>query len=763
MTPSTIALIGNPNCGKTTLFNKLTGAKQKTGNWAGVTVDKKTGHYQFQNQSYHVVDLPGIYSSSVVSSASVDEKIAYHFLAKEGSVDLVINIVDAANLKRNLYLTLQLLEMQISCMLVINMKDVADKRGITIDTKQLAKLLKCDVVLLNDKKSDSINRLKSRIANFKPRNTGWKIHYPDIIEAPLAKLETRLAAQHNEIPKSRLRFYAIRLLEHDDAVREKFHHSELLAEAEQHIHTIERANNEDLDLLLADTRYQLAGDIIKQVISHQKSRRKTTTQWIDSIVTHRWIGIPIFLLLMYLMFELAMNVGSLLQPLFDISTNALFVNGIEHLGHLYHLPQWLITVVAYGIGLGINTVATFIPQIGIMFLFLSLLEDSGYMARAAFVMDRFMQYAGLPGKAFLPLILGFGCNVPSIMATRTLDTKRDRILTSMMAPFISCGARLAIFSVFASTFFPEQGGLVLFLLYVIGIIVALLTGLMLKKTLLTGKAQPFLIELPIYHVPSIRSISLLTWKRLKRFIFRAGKVIIPVCIIVGSLNHIHLPAQKNTSVNSPQYSILAYSGKAITPILHPMGIQAENWPATVGLLTGVLAKEVVIGTLNTLYTTNEQSKQRAPSFHLWSQLKLAVTETVNGFSSLFSLSHLNPFTANEAEHNISQNALNHMANAFASPYAAFAYLLFVLLYIPCISTMGVLAKEVGRSWAWGATAWSMNVAYCVSVIFYQTVSFYKHPISASAWIAGLLLLQTLIFYSLKRYANATGGKNVPLS
>ncbi|MEM9244107.1 MAG: ferrous iron transport protein B, partial [Pseudomonadota bacterium] len=469
----------------------------------------------------------------------------------------------------------------------------------------------------------------------------------------------------------------------------------------------------------------------------------------------RWLGIPIFLFLIYLMFELSMNIGTLLQPLFDISSTTLFINGFSYLGHIWGVPPWITAIFAEGIGLGVNTVVNFIPQIGLMFLFLSLLEDSGYMARAAFVMDRFMQFAGLPGKSFVPLIVGFGCNVPGIMATRTLDSRRDRILTCMMSPFMSCGARMAIFVVFVGAFFPRHGGFILFLLYIIGIAVAILTGVLLKKSILRSESSPFVLELPIYHVPTMRSTLYLTWNRLKRFIFRAGKVIIPVCVLIGSLNSIEIHHQTVKHANqTSQHSLLSYVGRGITPVLAPMGVKQDNWPATVGLITGTLAKEVVIGTLNTLYTQNNNSLENAyKDFHLWQGLKSSVTQTVSGFSQVFSGTMLNPFTANEADHDMSKTAIGNMVAAFSTPVAAFAYLLFVLLYIPCVSTIGVLTREVGKAWAWGSTIWSFYIAYSLAVIFYQVCTFALHPLRSILWIAGLLLIQAIVFIVLRSWAN----------
>jgi ferrous iron transport protein B len=754
MSHKTIAIIGNPNCGKSTLFNCLTGSKQTIGNWSGVTVDKKMGQLDFQGEHFTIVDLPGIYSLSVSTQSAIDEKIACEFMLSS-EVDAVINIIDASNLKRNLYLTLQLKEMQIPCILALNMMDIAKQRDIQIDCDKLSKFFQCPVVPLVLSKNQGLNELKSAISHLSASAGSEKIiDYASDIESKIQELELLLSP---EILDDKKRFYAIRLLEKDAYFSGKIKNPAVLENADSIRQEIEVSTGVEADIVLADARYQKAQEIVTLSVTHQHAPQKNLTQRLDSVLMHPWFGIPIFLTIMYLMFELSMNIGTLLQPLFNLTSTAIFVDGANYWGMQWHLPMWLTAIFANGVGLGINTVMNFIPQIGLMFLFLSLLEDSGYMARAAFVMDRFMQFAGLPGKSFVPLIVGFGCNVPSIMAARTLDTRRDRILTSMMAPFMSCGARLAIFVIFASAFFPHHGGIIIFLLYLTGIMAAILTGLMLKKTLLIGECSPFIMELPPYHLPLMKNISLLTWSRLKRFIFRAGKMIIPICILVGSLNAI-TPQGKVYPYGS-QDSILSQLGRAITPILSPMGITQNNWPATVGLMTGTLAKEVVVGTLNTLYSQQKNAEKMA-SFNLGAELKSAVTTTYEGFARVFTWPMMNPFTANEADHEMSSSAMGHMVYAFATPAAAFAYLLFVLLYVPCISTMSVLAREIGKVWAWGSILWSFNVAYVLAVIFYQAATWFAHPFYSSAWILGLLLWQAGIFLMLRIYFSPKGVSDV---
>lgn len=733
-----VAIIGNPNCGKTTLFNRLTGSHQKIGNWAGVTVDKKVGMLTVGDMELEVVDLPGIYSLNVAAGDSaVDEAIASKYII-DGEADIFINIIDAANMQRNLYLTLQLLEMGVPVIIALNMCDIAKKRNIIIDTAELAKALNCPVVELVSSKGRGLTSLKAAMIDYEQTNLQQNFNYTDSIESAIRDIQNLLIGQQ--------RWQAIRLLEKDQIAEGITNNVDKIKNT---INKLEGISKEDSDILIADQRYQTIQQIYQNVVKSSQLK-KTLTMHIDKLFMHRILGIPIFLGIMYLMFEFSMNIGTLLQPLFDISSTVIFIDGVTHLGHLLGLPMWLIALLAQGVGLGINTVVNFVPQIGLMFLFLSFLEDSGYMARAAFVMDRFMQAVGLPGKAFIPLIVGFGCNVPSIMATRTLDSRRDRILTTMMSPFMSCGARLAIFVVFASAFYPQHGGLVVFILYITGIVIAMLTGFIMKISLLRGEDTPFIMELPAYHLPHGRTISIMTWQRLKRFVFRAGKVIVPVCVLVGTLNAIDF--QGHINPKGSQHSILSEAGRAITPVLAPMGVKQDNWPATVGLITGTLAKEVVVGTLNTLYT-QDQFNSQTQKYNFWGGMKNAVVATVSGFEGIFTGKMLNPFTANEADHNMTRSAMGNMFHRFSTGYAAFAYLLFVLLYIPCVSTIGVIGREIGKGWAYMSTFWSFSIAYSVAVIFYQTVTFELHPVYSGLWIIGLILFQVGTVKTFQYYAD----------
>ena len=569
---NSIALLGNPNCGKTTLFNTLTGARQRTGNWAGVTVDKKEGTYQYHNQTVTVVDLPGIYSmSSFDEQGSIDEQIGCDYILS-GEANLVVNIVDAANLERNLYLTLQLLEMHVPCLVVLNMLDIALQKNIVINAEKLSAQLGCPVVCLIANKNKGIEPLKSAIEKqlITPRTPPFRTHFPtqlqDIITQLSADIPDTLMANNNK------QWLALRLLESDISAQHHVLNTDIPDRVTHYQHLLYQTHNEHADLLIADARYQTVAEIITQSTSNEQATQHKLTQWIDAVVLNRYLGLPIFLFVMYLMFWFAINIGGGLQPIFDEGSAAIFIHGTAWLCQYLGLPLWLSAILSQGLGGGINTVMPFIPQIGLMFLYLSVLEDSGYMARAAFVIDRLMQSIGLPGKSFVPLIVGFGCNIPSIMASRTLETPRDRILTSMMAPFMSCGARLAIFGVFSAAFFQGMGSLIVFSLYLLGIFVAVLTGFILKKTLLTGDPSPFIMELPTYHVPSIKTTLIHSWSRLRGFLVKACRLIIPICMIVMALNSVTFSGRV-IEPGQQQNSALSDIGRWVTPVLSPLGVR----------------------------------------------------------------------------------------------------------------------------------------------------------------------------------------------
>ena len=740
----TIGLIGNPNSGKTTLFNQLTGSRQRVGNWAGVTVERKEGSFQTTDCQATLVDLPGTYSLTTISSqTSLDEQIACHYILS-GDADVLINVVDASNLERNLYLTLQLLELGMPCVVALNMLDIAEKQQVRIDIDALSARLGCPVVPLVSTRGRGIDALKLAIDRHTRNQDVDLVHYAQ----PLLREASHLAQLMPEnMPLQQRRWLGLQMLEGDIYSRayaqDAAHHLEdVLTRLESEI--------DDPALHIADARYQCIAAICDTVSNSLTAEPSRFTAAMDKIILNRFLGLPIFLLVMYVMFLFAINIGGALAPIFDAGSVAIFIHGLQWLGYTLHFPEWLTIFLAQGIGGGINTVLPLVPQIGMMYLFLSFLEDSGYMARSAFVMDRLMQSLGLPGKSFVPLIVGFGCNVPSVMGARTLDAPRERLMTIMMAPFMSCGARLAIFAVFAAAFFGQEGALAVFSLYILGIVMAILTGLMLKHTIMRGEASPFVMELPVYHVPLIKSLLIQTWQRLKGFILRAGKVIVIVSIFLSALNSFSLSGKAVNNIND---SALASVSRVFTPLLEPIGIQGDHWQATVGLFTGAMAKEVVVGTLNTLYTAeNIQEEEFNPAeFSLTAELSDAAGETWQSLKDTFSLSVLaNPIEASKGDGEMATGTMGVMSEKFGSAAAAYSYLIFVLLYVPCISVMGAISRESSRGWMGFSILWGLNIAYSLSTLFYQVASFHQHPQYSAICILAVVVFNVLVIGSLRR-------------
>lgn len=743
----TIGLIGNPNAGKTTLFNQLTGSRQRVGNWAGVTVERKEGQFSTAQSQVTLVDLPGTYSLTTISEqTSLDEQIACHYILSN-EADLLINVVDASNLERNLYLTLQLLELGIPCIIALNMQDIAKSQNIEIDVAALSAYLGCPVVPVTSTKAEGLAALKQMIDTHQSNEKKTLVNYPPQLLSEITKLTD---AMPEALPAQRRYWLALQMLEGD------IYSHQLAGNALDVLAQVRLALQHHLgepELLIADARYQAIANLCQTVSNAQQAQPNRLTEVLDSVILNRWLGVPIFLLVMYLMFLLAINIGGALQPMFDLGSAAIFIQGIQWLGYTLHFPEWLTIFLAQGVGGGINTVLPLVPQIGMMYLFLSFLEDSGYMARAAFVMDRLMQMLGLPGKSFVPLIVGFGCNVPSIMGARTLDAQRERLITIMMAPFMSCGARLAIFAVFAAAFFGKGGVSVVFSLYMLGIAVAILTGLVLKYTIMRGEASPFVMELPVYHVPHLKSLLLQTWQRLKSFVLRAGKVIVIASILIGGLNSFSFNGEP---VNNVNHSALASVSKVVTPLLQPMGIDNDNWQATVGLITGAMAKEIVVGTLNTLYTAEQLIEEPfdAKNFNLFNELENAAQETWRSLKETFSLSVLfNPIEASMGEGEMGSRSMGMMSSKFGSSISAYSYLIFVLLYVPCVSVMGAIARESSRGWMIFSILWGLNVAYSLATLFYQVATFRQHPQFSLIAILLVVLFNILILFGLRKARN----------
>ncbi|MBN2619263.1 MAG: Fe(2+) transporter permease subunit FeoB [Spirochaetales bacterium] len=751
-----ISIVGNPNSGKTTLFNFLTGGNQRVGNWAGVTVEKKEGFLKGSNSTINIVDLPGIYS---LSASSEDEKVARDYILS-GESSLVIDIIDASNIERNLYLLTQLVEMKVPLLVVLNMMDLAERKGVKIDVNHLEQHLGCKVIAISalDKKSsylaiEAINQYKTGAS---PSTS--LITYPNEIMEVIEKWTPKLEGCAKEIGAPS-KWVGVKILERDSFVHDQVVKSGILSDSEinQEITNIEKILDDETDIIIADYKYAFINGIVKDTVK-KKGNRQSTTKKIDKIVLNKFLGIPIFLLAMFLVFGVTISLGGAFIDFFDILFGTVFVDGFAALLNTIHTPDWIINILSGGIGAGLQTVATFVPIIFFMFFMLSLLEDSGYMARAAFVMDRFMRAIGLPGKSFIPMIVGFGCTVPAIMATRTLESKRDRMMTIFMTPFMSCGARMPVYALFLAAFFPEQKAWVLFSIYLVGIILSILTGLMLKGTLFKGVTSHFIMELPPYHAPRIRHILIHTWGKLKSFCIRGGSVIIIAVGILGTLNSIGLNEQGKVSFghSDSQTSLLATVGKAITPIFEPMGIEKENWPATVGIFTGLFAKEAVVGTLSSLYSQNidiEESSQDETEFNFWGGISDAFASIPQGLSGVIGgLTDplgvgmvTNIDDANElAEESGADSGTLERLKTYFNPNSAYAYLLFILLYFPCFAALGAGAKELGMKLTVVLVTYLTLLGWSVATLYFQFTLMHS-----TLWIVVALSILVLLYGGFK--------------
>ena len=759
-----IATIGNPNSGKTTLFNALTGSHQRVGNWSGVTVEKKTGHFTLDNhQSVKIIDLPGIYNlDNDQVGASLDERIAFEYIM-QNQPDIVLNIIDASCLERSLYLTLQLLELGLPVVMVLNKMDLADKQHLVINVNTLSEQLGCPVICLSAHDQQAVNKLIRTFTSLDLDNLNNQLilDYGNELQPVInetSQLLDKLIQSSDKPEKSfnnliqlNKKALAIKCIEGDQSILSGFDGKD--------IHTINHLKNSlsiDLDLQIADVRYTFIYALTQQAVREKRHLSKTLSEKIDAITLNRYTGIPVFLLVMYLMFMFAINIGSAFIDFFDIASGAIFVDETAHWLGVINAPEWIINVLAYGVGNGIQTVMTFIPVIACLYLFLAVLESSGYLARAAFVIDRFMQFIGLPGKSFVPMIVGFGCTVPAVMAARTLEKERERLLTVIMSPFMSCGARLPVYALFASAFFPEQGQNIVFLLYLIGILVAVLTGYVLSRTILPGKSENMFLEIPDYEIPTIKNTLIKTWQKLKGFVFGAGQTIVLVVTILNVVNSVGIDG--SFGHQDSDSSLLSQGAQIITPILSPLGINNDNWPATVGIVTGIFAKEAVVGTLNNLYSSIDSEDEI--DLTLLDKLNVAIATIPENLMGIdiadplgINVGDLTNLESAAEEQGVDLTIYSNIKQAFVSQEAAFAYLLFILLYAPCAAAMGAIVREVGVNWARFVAVWSTAIAYIVSVAYYQVVTFSLHPMNSLAYLLSGVLVILAVLYKLKHKGN----------
>ena len=664
-----VALVGNPNCGKTTLFNALTGSNQYVGNWPGVTVEKKEGSAHIGGRTVTVVDLPGIYS---LSPYSMEEIVARDFIIGEGP-DCVIDIVDATNLERNLYLTVQLLELERPTVVALNFMDEVAKRGDKIDVDRLSKELGVPVIPITARTGEGIELLMHTA--HRQMHLGVTIEPDDLYDDYTHDIHHRMGELlHDYAYAANLpaHWASIKLLEGDSIVEKALN---LPQEVQRRLDALVAEYEDSSDLgdretLVADSRYQYIQKVVGASVERGGAPgERTLSEKIDQIATHRVLAIPLFLCTMLVMFVITFGpFGSWLSDGVGAGIDALaqwLAPALEGLG----VSPVLISLACDGIIAGVGGVLTFLPQIALLFFFLSLLEDSGYMSRAAFIMDRALRRFGLSGKAFIPMLMGFGCSVPAIMGARTMENEKDRRMTILLVPFMSCSAKLPVYGLISAAFFGPWAGLVVFGLYITGMLVGIASGLFFKKTLFAGEPAPFVLELPPYRLPSLGNMLTHVWQKVRGFLVKAGTLILLMSMVLWLLQSFDFSLRM---VDDPTHSMLGALGNVIAPLFAPCGF--GHWQAAVALLTGLIAKEMVVSSLSMFY----------------------------GFS----------LTAASGEVAAAMTGF--------TPLSAFAMLVFILLYIPCVAAVSTLFKEMqSRKWAWFSIAWQMGCAYVVSLLVYQ--------------------------------------------
>ncbi len=648
-----IGLAGNPNVGKTTLFNNLTGLHQHVGNWPGKTVEQAVGHFEEDNKRFEVIDLPGNYA---LSAHSIEEIVSRDFIVDEES-DAIINIVDAANLERNLYLTVQMMELNANMGVCLNMNKIARKNGITVDVDKLSELLGVPVIEIEANSDVGHKDLLKMIEDLKnhPINSKDKLVYGNELKEHLQDLVDVISKDKNLLDVSAF-WTAIKLLEDDEIVMDKVQQSSMsnpifleVRKVKDHLKDIYGVSAEEV---IADARYAYIDGLINECVKLPENRQLTLSEKIDKVVTNRILGIPIFLIIMWVVFQVTFTIGAPFQDLLDAGFTALGDAVTAGMGE-----NMISSLLVDGVIGGVGSVLSFVPQIILLFLLLSFLEDSGYLARAAFVMDRVMhKVLGLHGKAFIPMILGFGCGVPGIMATRTMEHEEDRLVSMMLIPFMSCTARLPVYLMFVGIFFASNQGNVIFSLYLLGVIVAIIVAAILKKSLFKGVSTPFVMELPSYKLPTLRGVLMHTGEKTWGFVRKAGTIILAAAIIVWVLSYFPAGVEYGS-----QASLIGQIGTVIAPVFSPLGF--GNWQAAVALLFGMVAKEVVVATL---------------------------TSVLGGSTAA-------------------------LATIF-TPLTAYAFMVFVLLYIPCFATIGTIKQE-SNGWRWPL------IMVCVTLVTAFIVSF----------------------------------------
>ncbi len=725
-----IALVGNPNSGKTTLFNFASGATEHVGNYGGVTVEEKHATFQFEGYTFHITDLPGTYSLSAYSPEEI--YVRNHLIEK--MPDVVVNVIDASNLERNLYLTTQLIDMDVKLIIALNMYDELEKRGDTLDKEGLATLLGCPIVPTIASKGYGINELLKRIIDvFEDRDKFSRhihIYYGKEIENAIREIQKAIKKTGNEHIINRIapRYIAIKLLEKDKdihrIIKNSLNYTEIINVANRQIKKLEKNLKEDTETLITDARYGFIAGALKETYKEGKIDRFKTTKIIDSILTNKYLGFPIFLIFLWIMFITTFKLGAYPQEWLE-----WFVNLCGDIINNFMEDGMLKDLLIDGIINGVGSVLVFLPNILILFFFISIMEDTGYMARVAFIMDKLMHKIGLHGKSFIPLLMGFGCNVPAIMATRTIENKNDRLLTMLINPFMSCSARLPIYLMIIGSIFPKYSGTILFSIYLTGIIVAIIVAIIFKKILFKNQEAPFVMELPPYRIPTAKVLTKHIWHKAREYLKKMGGVILFASIIIWALGYFPLQKkqmekydnkilnqqiyyqtllkkadslkrikylkERDSIINAIKREKLYYKqansyigklGRFFEPIMRPLGF---DWRMTVSIISGISAKEIVVSTLAVLFESGDNE------VGLKKQLKNAV------------------YTEGK-----------HKGEKIFKPHTALAFIIFVLLYFPCIATIAAIRKESG-SWKWAlfAMIYTTFLAWILAFAVYQIGKF----------------------------------------
>ncbi|MBF0551621.1 MAG: ferrous iron transport protein B [Deltaproteobacteria bacterium] len=711
--PLTLAVAGNPNAGKSTLINALAGTRLQVGNWPGVTVEKKSASFEANGRKIHLIDLPGTYS---LSPYTQEEIVARDYLVQE-KPDVIIDVVDVTNLERNLYLTIQLLELGLPLVMALNVYDEALQKGYVVDIKGMEKMLGIRVIPTVATKKTGLDELLAAVTELAdhPLPRSLKIlRYDQDIESAAAVVAGHIQADHPQLAeKYPVRWLSFKFMEGDEQIIEETGLTPDDAAVTQAVDHLIKAHDSDIESIMADARYSLAAGLTQEVLKKPELRKIELTEKIDRIVLNRWLGIPIFLGAMWLMFKLTFDVSKPLADWLTAVTTGPGKRWAAALIALLHGPDWTASLVTDGIMAGVGSVLVFVPVIFAMMFFITFLEGSGYMARAAFVMDRAMHSIGLHGKSFIPMLLGFGCNVPAIYATRTLENTRDKALTALLVPLMSCGARLPVYIVFIGAFFAAHAGTVLWSVYVFGIGLAILMGLIFKRTLFRGEAPMFIMELPPYRMPSFRSLMIHTWEKGKHFLIKAGTYILAVSVLVWFL--LNLP----WGVTQKQDSYLGRLGQAVAPIFKPLGF--GTWEASSALISGLVAKEIVVGTMGEIYVKRAEEEKKAAPPTLTEDLKEIGTSLVmalrNSATNVFS--SFAPSSLSTAEDESRAGLKTAIQHTF-TPLSAYAFILFVLLYMPCAVVAIAMRQEFG-TWKWFGIAfgYQMVLAWTVAFVVYQ--------------------------------------------